>query len=145
MARQVKGWLIAYLIGVFDGEGCVAISPGSRKYRERLHCHIQASVQMTNEYLPRLFQGTYGGRVYFSSRTGNHNDVWKWMLSNQQARPLLEDIVKYGILKKPQAEVALRLLNLQRANRRGHPISEGEKVLREADSILMHQLNKRGR
>ena len=143
MARQVKGWLIAYLIGVFDGEGYINIHPV--KPKGYLSYQVKAAVGMTSEYLPRLFQATYGGRVYFEPKTGNEKDEWRWILRTQQAKPLLEDIVKYGILKKPQAEVALHLLSLQHGGVKGKSVSDEEKVLREVDCILMHKLNKRGR
>ena len=129
-------------MGLFDGEGSVSIT--KLRQGSYLNYQVTAAVSMVNEYLPRLFQASYGGRMCPSLRTGNQRDQWRWRIRGQQARPLLEDILKYGILKKGQAEVALHLLDLQCAGRKGHPISGEEKVLREADCILIHQLNKRG-
>lgn len=141
MANQ-KRHLLSYLMGLFDGEGCISIG-GLNKVKG--HYQVTVCVRMVNEYLPRLFQASYGGRVLPDPRTGNQRDEWRWRITGQKAKPFLEDTLKYSILKKGQAEVALHLLDLQYIHHSGKPVSSEEQVLREADSILMHQLNKRGK
>lgn len=141
---------LAYIAGLFDGEGWVSIIKGGKPKGAAIHCEytVRVGLKMTFEYLPKLIQMRYGGRVYHQRHKElNWRDCWCWQISDLGAKPFLKDIQRYSILKQEQIKVALQFLSEIRRNNEkvGIALSEEELALREADYILMRQLNKRGR
>ncbi len=138
--------LLCYLAGLFDGEGTLTF----RRHRPRNNRQprdfytIAVQVAMCNELSIRLFESTFGGNVYhYNPRNPRFRESWLWYLRVSELQEFLTKMIPYLILKKPHAEIALNyLLNLR--NRRGKKVTVDNLVLREAQYILMKELNKRG-
>lgn len=134
---------IAYLAGLFDGEGCICI--GKEKARgERPHpsYHLECSVSMCNEYLPNLYRFSFGGSVFFyKDRHPNHQPAWQWHISARKASGFLNTILPYLTIKKGEAELAIKFQSAKRYS--GRPKTEGEFALEEAQKILLASFKKK--
>lgn len=101
---------IAYLTGLFDGEGCVHIK---RTKRFDTPCGVQYAlnvvVRMASEKAVRRFQDLFGGHVYLlKKKVLWHKDQWQWMALSSVAQNFLEITLPYLIVKKAEAELALK-------------------------------------
>ena len=141
MAKK-RHWL-SYLAGLFDGEGCVGITKAS------IHPNagqinptytVYMSVKMCDEAGPRLFQSFYGGqfRIY-PSQNPKWSTSYNWRVNGRFCRPILEELLPYIVIKRPQFEVALCMLDniRQPGSDCAHPLTNKEIVLREANYILL--------
>ena len=131
---------LAYVAGIVDGEGCIMLYLNkSKKYTSY---RIKVSVSNTQEWICQWLKLAFGGCVsceYYKSPT--RKPLWQWIVVSNKALDFLKLIHPYLRLKKPQAEIAIKF---QEA-RRGHHATEGERAIAEAEMIIMHSLNKRGR
>ena len=122
---------LAYTAGIVDGEGCTCITFTSGK---RL-C-MSVSVTSTDEWLCQWLKMQYGGSVHLmKTQKPNWKHGHRWWLASKQASEFLRLILPYLNLKRPQAELAISF----QQNRRGK-----DKVISEAQRILMRSYNKKG-
>lgn len=137
---------LAYIAGLFDGEGCITYT---RKGKAGMG--LLVTLGQTEEYLIRWLQIAYSGSVYIRKPPvlfPNAKMLYVWRLFGRQASNFLKDIVPYLKVKKPQAELALRFqgyLDSGHWGGKGHPLTEEQKAIRETYSIMISNLNKRGR
>lgn len=105
---------LAYLAGLFDGEGSVEARYNSRKNRApdwtaRIH------VYNTDGHMIEWLAATFAGRVTTIRKehcTAARRDVYRWSLSAQSGRPLLTALLPYLRVKNSQVEMLLALLDL---------------------------------
>ncbi len=143
--------LLSYLAGIFDGEGCVCITKKRIKGCINPGYEVSLQVQMCDEAIPRLFQNVFGGSLLKHSYKGEGKELWRpkwhWRIDSQQTAPIMRELMPYVILKRPQFEVALHLLQHRTKHRniggRFIPASQEELALREADYILCRNLKGR--
>lgn len=141
----------AYLAGLVDGEGYIGIvrtrkQPTSTN-PDPLHLNAYMSIGMTDgDYLVNLAGEIGVGNTYRQKRQREH---WKirtdWRLCGNACRALLPQIVKYLRLKKPQAKLLLRYLELSAHKPCKNPPRNREykkKVLALYDQ--MKALNRKG-
>lgn len=99
--------LLAYLTGVFDGEGSVFISrkagDGGRYY---LHLDVTNSFVYPLGLLLKEFPG---GGLYC-----NKDGTWKAHYTNYQAQSVMEAMLPYSIIKYEQLKVGISFLNHRR-------------------------------
>ncbi len=136
---------LAYLAGIFDGEGSIFIVKRAMGLRKTRHSLVVA-LGMCNEYIPNLFKGYFGGsvqpRVFLDSK---YQDSWQWKLYTREALNFLETLLPYLRVKKAEAELGIvfqKSLFPARWNGRGRQIPEGVLAIREAQRLLMHSLKK---
>ncbi len=126
---------LAYTAGIVDGEGCIGLYLSSNK-----SFRVHVTVTNTNEWLIQWLKFAYGGNVCSAPVPVNCKLAWRWNIVSNQATNFLETIMPFLKLKRQQAELAIEFQN----RRRGHRMSPKERVLAEADKILMSQMNKHG-
>jgi len=134
--------ILAYTAGIVDGEGNICIAK-QNKYN---NSKIELRVTNTNEWLPQWLKMQFGGRVYLmkdSSRKPNAKDGFRWRVTARQAGKVLELLLPYLQIKKPQAEIALSFQKRRKSP--SNKISETTKALDERDKLLMSQYNHRGK
>ncbi len=135
---------LAYMAGFFDGEGCINLA---RRTKRGKRCRIHISISNTNEWVIQWFHFNFGGSIVFEDRTSenpNWQNVWRWSItSGQQALRFLQAISPYLILKKPQAELAVKFQS--RHSQVGKRVSPETALLDEANKILMGKYNKGGK
>jgi hypothetical protein len=100
---------IAYLAGLFDGEGCIHIKKTRRPDTPcGVQYALQTSVRMTNKNAVDKFYNAFGGHVYpCSKRFPWHKDMWQWIALSSIAQVFLMDTMPYLIVKKDEAKLAL--------------------------------------
>lgn len=125
---------IAYMAGFFDGEGCITL------YKTRGIYSLHVDICQCNEHIIKWFQFCFGGTIH--TRYENHHKFkkqWRWHTSGGNAMGFLKTIIPYLVLKKAEAELAIKFQS-RRANKIKFRRSDEEKALDEAARILMHNL-----
>jgi len=138
---------IAYIAGLFDGEGCISISSGiwKRPGRANINIRTQHSLNVTiaNQHTPTLNYNkdrTGLGNIYKDSPKRQN---YKWCVSCSRAMEFLKVIKPYLKIKAPQAELAIKLqemigqrnIKLDNNPRLGKVVYLTEKELQERDKI----------
>lgn len=138
---------LAYTAGIIDGEGCISIQK-STGLKHRRNFFLSVRVTNTNEWLVNWLKMQYGGCIVFRpNHDGIAKDSWQWSLGGPKAAEMLEYIKPYLMIKRPQADLALAFQHKKRDMifKRQAPLSDSDLVLREADYLLMHHMNRRGK
>lgn len=88
---------LAYLAGIFDGEGTIGFFVGgSKKARQ-----FSLEVKMTDKPIIDLLQSTLGGSVVFRPREKAHwKDQWKWKVRGEEAWAAYYKLQPYLRLKR---------------------------------------------
>ncbi len=135
---------LAYLAGLFDGEGCICIRQnGQKKNGKRKQLCLDCGIGMNSEYIPQLFKFHFGGSI--SKRHPKkitHSPCWYWQVSAQKALTFLEIISSHLRLKKAEAELAIEFQHRLKC-RRGQLLSNDEIAYRQAQKILLSSLKRR--
>jgi len=100
---------IAYLAGIFDGEGSVYInktsSPHSLKLWERKTPNYALNCGVTNSYrgVLEIFQKLFGGSIY----DRKSHQVYDYRIDRIMAKEMLKNLLPYLVIKKEQARIAI--------------------------------------
>lgn len=134
---------IAYLAGIFDGEGTIQIACLRRKNTPDYHTP-QAFVSNSNLKLLNWIRKIFGGSIAIG-RSRNINRNWKPVhkihFYNSIAPTIIKLIYPYLIIKKEHADIFLKF---QSRLRRTHRLSKKERQFRKALYIKLRKLNNRG-
>lgn len=137
----------AYVAGLIDGEGCITI-PG-RGENGPLSVRIDVGMSDSAQPLLKSLACRYGGKVRFSRAPSRK---WKgahaWGVFGKSAAELLRRILPYMMLKRDQAQMAIRLQDIidglsRRPNGSAEWTTEARgrgKAIRRA----IQQLNRKG-
>lgn len=111
--------LIAYLAGCIDCDGSIGIKRSTYAMRVRGDAHqpvfservLFAQVKPDITFiLKENFGGSYGIQ---KPGTMNSKPIYKWWVTDRQAITFIKAILPYLLIKKPQAEILLRLRELK--------------------------------
>lgn len=103
---------------------------------------LRASVQMADEHIPRWLQVSFGGLIYHRQfRQKRWKPQVQWIITGEQAGGFMKAIRPYLILKRTQAEIALKFLGIKGKGQRANPF---ERYLQESHRKEIMELNKRG-
>ena len=143
--RQGCDCKLAYLAGVFDGEGCVT----AQRLRGRNGNVFLVRVVVGNGFLPVLkeFQRFAGGSINERRAPAGMLRQFQWALSSRQAAAFLQRVLPHLVVKREVATLALRLQALitheyLAGGRRGltqRQVERRERIVRRC-----HALNARG-
>jgi len=130
---------LAYIAGLFDGEGCISIyQKTDRSY------HLGVELAMGFEYIPKWLRFAYGGYIGIApaGKGGRKRPSYKWRLEDRAAESFIKSIVPYLIVKRAEAELALKFMQ-NRCSPSGYRRKTPEqKVLQEAQRILMKKMKQ---
>lgn len=134
---------LAYVAGLFDGEGCINLRPRSNTKKQTYE--LQVTLVSTNEWITQQLKFSFGGNVYYTPENFERNwkASWRWLTQAQNALRFLELVYPYLKLKKPQAEIAIKFQKHKRRNAGGR-FDESYFSLDEELYQAMKRLNKRG-
>jgi hypothetical protein len=132
---------LAYMAGLFDGEGYAGIKKKNDHRTNVVRYMPRAMIGLTNEYLPQLLKFQFGGSLYHRHSQGNRKDLWMWEVSGSDAIAFLKVILPYLILKKPQAEILLKFNMIKGERNTYTPL---DRILGETQSLKIKELNQRG-
>ena len=142
MTRLSGKALYAYVAGILDGEGDISIIRHKRPNATVYHWELIVAVSNTKWWLPQFLKMQFGGYLDFKEHQGNCKPSCRWTITAHQASVFLERILPYLQLKKQHAELAIAFQ--QRRGKIGAHLTSGQRVLDEADYIVMKTWNKRG-
>jgi len=93
---------LAYAAGVIDGEGCISLSKTAFSYS------LQLSVHNTDKRLIDWLQFKFGGGVYdHVPANGKRKKTYAWTITGSAVKPILVEVLRYLIVKKEEAKLAL--------------------------------------
>lgn len=133
---------IAYLAGIFDGEGCISIiCPKKGRY-----LYLSCSIGTAGNYLPELFQSHFGGSISaHKTHNPHHHNSYHWIVVCSDALNLLNVIKPRLRLKKESAELAIEFQKHIIAHHGygpHHPMGDEEKNLRSEYRKKLKYLNQ---
>lgn len=101
---------LAWLAGLFDGEGCVGFYRRSdARNRSGSAYYVVAAISMTHAPTIKRVCELTGTRLSYSKRYDNpkHRNCFAWKVYNAKARAFLEAILPYSITKAEEIRLAL--------------------------------------
>ncbi len=98
---------IAYVAGLFDGEGCVRIA--KNKTRKNACYQLYVSINMTDPRAIKKVSETFGGKIYLSRKASKptHRTLYSWVVCSQAAATFLRTIRSFLIVKTEEVNMAL--------------------------------------
>ena len=135
----------AYIAGLIDGEGCIAIT---RRKVKRLktgywYYEPQVIVANTDKKMIDFLVDYYSGYVVIGQKQKEHHkQSYHWKMTGDNMRQLLRDVSPYLILKKKQANL---ILSFPRYSGNGHKCrTDTERQEQEDLWLAVKKLNKKG-
>jgi hypothetical protein len=132
----------AYLAGFIDGEGYIGLAKRLRKsgkYKDRACYHSRMVITSTSLNIHQI-RSNYGfGHIYkVKSKKINHKDRYDWIITSNEIRTFLPQIIKLLHIKNGHAVLLMEYLNL--------PRTKNEVYRNKAENIYqkLKLLNKRG-
>jgi len=112
LVKEITSEQAAYIAGIIDGEGTIGIAKGKdTKAKRGISYRLFVSVANTDHKLLDWLQQTDGaGTIVFNDRSSFNkkwSPIWKWTISSCASAQLLNRILPWLVMKKPQAELAL--------------------------------------
>jgi len=105
----------AYLAGIMDGEGTIRIDKMKpRKDRQTINptYAVHISIGMVDSTIPALLHQTFGVGSRRIECVFEKRPIYRWHVrGNVSARKVIIPLLPYLIIKRPQAELALRLID----------------------------------
>ena len=139
---------LAYLAGVIDSDGCIAISKyyDTKKPNRSPRYVVDLTVVNTSVRLMNWLVDNYGGS--YSKRrkhSESHKDTYSWKYTNSKAVTLLALIKPYLVEKWDRAENAIQFFGEDNFTRNGNNrVKEEELARREAHYVIAKMLNQNG-
>ena len=133
---------LAYMAGIVDGEGCIAIDRFTNKNLPSYCYRLKLRVGNTNRWLIEQLRFSFGGNIKTVKQRGNAKEAWEWYLAGENAAYCLKLLLPYLRIKRPQAELGIKFQSHKRG--KGHHLLDKQRVVEEAEWILAKSMNKRG-
>jgi len=134
---------LAYLAGLFDGEGCIRIaSQKLKRAKQGRQNELVMQVGSSDEWVCQTFKMAFGGSI--GTRVAEtRTRIWEWKACAKIARSCLEVLLPYLHLKRPQAEIAIAFQKAKKYRGRGKFLSDKEWALEEAQRLMVKDMKKR--
>lgn len=134
----------AYIAGIIDGEGTITVTSTNRKDQKRPYYKMCVTICNTNMEMLHKVSETLGcGNISYRDRENpNWKNVGQLSFSQSDSVSILQQIYKFLIIKKQQAEYGLKFLSLKTKQ-----TEESVDTFQEQALLceLIQGLNKRGR
>lgn len=141
----------AYLAGLLDGEGGVAIIYRSRRSdrRDEMQCYIHVAFTMTDRAPMDALSERFGGAVYhYKQPNPKWKDWYRWQRSGRNAEAVLRAAQPYALVKRKHIEIALKHQELLVQGGRATPERRAqiEESMRKRLALRdeLRELNRRG-
>lgn len=137
---------LAYIAGFLDGEGTIGISKNTPQNPKDPHKtpRYELQVAVVNTCLDPLLlcQKRFGGGIYTRKHLPRHKLTYHWTVAQKASVTLIKAVLPYLIIKKRQAELALKFMEAK-TNVLGwrKRVPDEELALRESYYWQMRQLN----
>ncbi len=138
---------IAYLAGLFDGEGCLLIartSPGKPWSSRQFRFQSRVSLNIRERHICEAFKKAFGGSVRKNSR---NNEKWattyNWQGNSKTVIAMSEALLPFLRLKNRQAKLLLQFQKLKAKSLNKQLDDKTYKIYNEFYE-KMRKLNKKG-
>ncbi len=109
---------LAYLAGLIDGEGYVGIKKTTRRDMTSPAYHERIQVRMVDEAAIAFLASTLGGNYYCeASHVAQGRPLYCYQASDLKACQVLDAVLPYLRIKRPDADLVLQLRALKAAKR----------------------------
>ena len=137
---------LAYLAGLFDGEGCIHINKWPNSLKNGHQYGLLVQIKMCDGRLLKDLHEKYGGNLNLAKRSlenKNHSDILIWRLECRKAMAFLVQLLPYLRLKRIQAEVGIRFQEAMPLRGRGrYPVTVEEIEFREQCYLTLRELKQ---
>lgn len=100
---------LAYIAGLFDGEGCIIIERSRPYNRATVRHWLHVSIANTNKEVLDWIQECFGGAVRRTGNPrGNRQVCWGWYIKSASALLFLTSLLPYLRIKRAQADIAIQ-------------------------------------
>lgn len=131
-----------YLAGFFDGEGCISV------FKQGDKLVVAAVVGGTHEDSILRFQRAFGGHIVHTKPNIrlNYKAQYQWRVQGSRALAAISAMAPFLVVKKPQAEVALRWPSAERTRNAIGTFDPQPELRAERQALrdTLRQMNKRG-
>ena len=129
---------IAYIAGLLDGEGTVAINQSFCKSRTRRY---ELQVSIVNTWLEPLLgvKAQHGGSIH-SRKNFRFKPIYHWSVGQRAAEGFLRKVLPYLIIKKQRALLALDFME-KKYGKPWQKLDAAELELRKSYHEQMRKLN----
>lgn len=106
----------AYVAGLIDGEGYVALHRTKTKFKEKEYISYRPIVTITNTVLEPLkfVQSYFGGKIVLKKPTGCMKKIcYSVRFRGKHSKLILEEVLPYLIIKKQKAIELLEYVNIR--------------------------------
>lgn len=141
-----------YIAGIIDGEGYIGAFPCVMRIKGRTpywRYETRLIVVNTKLELIRWLRDITGCGVVYACKVENRSRVWRWQVTTNQSKDVLQVALPYLIVKKKQAELLLKLRQRINEWKVGgncgwyHPLDKEEHKKRLEICQQIKELNKR--
>lgn len=94
---------IAYLAGVFDGEGTIGFYWNGKQYV------LSVAVTMCCVAVLEAFVEEFGGKIYPCNKKNAKRPQYTWQLRAKKAEPFMSAVLPYLIEKREQVELGMEI------------------------------------
>lgn len=146
---------LQYLAGFIDGEGWIGVykakANGKQQKTDRFTLEVGIGQTLKGLDLFKILEEQFGGHVsFYQPKSNNAQPQCKFVINGDKALKLLIQIEPYLILKKVQAQIAIKfqtdknLANLLNNSFRGRIMPAEIRDEREKVYLELKVLNKKG-
>jgi len=141
---MIDNCLLAYLTGLIDGEGYIGIKRDAVKGRGINPVYYgRMSIASNDKKTIDLFSDFFKcGKIYLHKHSKlSKNGYWSWEISNLKANKVIKQIYPFLRIKKPEADLVLKLAKSKETKYRVLPkkvINFREKLYRSVKKIHFH-------
>ena len=136
----------AYIAGILDGEGCIAIHKKAvRKQHHNPTFLVHMDITNTSRDLLGWVRLTTGlGKILDKPRTKGWKACYKLFFIADEIKPLLERVLPYMLVRRKQAELVLEFIGTIKYHGPAHPTTVDEYIQKELIFEEIEELNRRG-
>ncbi len=108
---------VAYLAGIFDGEGSMSIHDNQSRFMDSKS--LVVAIAMTTPQPLYLCQRIFGGSICLRKTYGHYKPQYSWRVGYRKAEVFLRVIEPYLTVKKEKANLALTFLTYGKGHHPG--------------------------
>ena len=135
---------LAYLAGLFDGEGWFSISRSRGLYSRPYSYQCHAAMVLKHKEPLLLLQSTFGGTIRLQKAySPNHADYYRWRVTGAGAYNVAFKLGKHLLIKRQQSRI-VRIFQKAKIANGNRPLTDKQYDIYVNLNAKMIELNQRG-
>ena len=144
--EKIAQW--AWVAGILDGEGCIAIDKAKISGHKDYGGLIVTVCMTSQDTVVRLQEITHVGSIRpRKDKRTTRKRTYQWRAYSREAAALLHHCFPFLVTKRPQASLALQyaeIMKFQRHTSPGKPVPSASLARRQCLREAIAQLNQKG-